>query len=47
MSVQASSFRHVWFYIKQIWVIFTHAVEIVSRGSETQLQVGENINYLI
>ena len=24
-----------------------HALEVVGRGSETQLQVGENSNYLI
>ena len=24
-----------------------HQLEVVGRGSETQLQVGENLNYLI
>ena len=24
-----------------------HSLEVVGRGSETQLQVGENLNYLI
>ena len=24
-----------------------HSLDIVGRGSETQLQVGENLNYLI
>ena len=24
-----------------------HPLEVVDRGSETQLQVGENLNYLI
>ena len=24
-----------------------HPLEVVARGSETQLQVGENLNYLI
>ena len=24
-----------------------HPLEVVGRGSETQLQVGENLNYLI
>ena len=32
--------------IKQIWIIFIH-LELVVLSSETQLQVGENINYLI
>ena len=30
--------------VKQIWVIFMH---FVGRSSETQQQVGENLNYLI
>ena len=37
---------NVWAHIRQIWVIFIH-LEVVGRGSETQLQVGENCNYLI
>ena len=28
-------------------LIFTWALKVVSRGSETQLLVGENLNYLI
>ena len=31
--------------IKQIWVIFSH-LEVVGRGSETQLYVAENLNKL-
>ena len=31
--------------IKQIWVIFTH-LEVVGCRSVTQLQVGENLNYI-
>ena len=30
--------------LKKIWVIF---IQDVGRGSETQLQVGENVNNLI
>ena len=26
---------------------YFHPIEVVGRGSETQLQVGENLNYLI
>ena len=32
--------------MKQISVQF-HLFEVVGRGSETQLQIGENLNYLI
>ena len=46
MSVQTSRFANVWFEIKQIWVIFTN-LKFMGRGSETQLQEGENLNYLI
>ena len=46
MCVQILSLANVWSKIKQIWVIFTH-LEVVGRGSETQLQVGENSNYFI
>ena len=31
--------------IQQIWLHF-HPLEVVGRGSETQLQVGENLNKL-
>ena len=27
-------------------MIYFHPLEVVGRGSETQLQVGENVNYL-
>ena len=32
--------------IKQIWVIF-HPLEVVGRGSETQLKVGEYLDCII
>ena len=38
-------FSNVCAQIKQILVIFNH-LEVVDRGSETQLQVGENVNDL-
>ena len=31
--------------IKQIRVLFSQVLEVVCRGSETQLDVGENLNY--
>ena len=37
---------HIFFLIKQIWVVFTH-LEVVGHGSETLLQVSEKLNYLI
>ena len=33
--------------LKKIWVIFFHPLEVVARGSETQLLVDENINCLL
>ena len=39
MSV--AKFANGWFRTKQIWVI-----EVGGRSNETQLQVGENSNYL-
>ena len=41
-------FKHenVWSKIKQIMSKF-RPLEVVGRGSETQLQVGEHLNYLI
>ena len=37
MSVQTAKFSNGWTQIRQMWV----------RGSETQLQLGGNFNYLI
>ena len=45
MYVQTSRFANVWSQIKQIRVIFSH-LNVVSRGSDTQLQVAENANKL-
>ena len=47
-----SRFANFWSQIQQIWVIFTYlwveiTHEVVGRSSETQLQVGENLNYSI
>ena len=42
MCVQRPLFANVWSQIEQIQVIFTH-LEVVNRGSEAQLQVGEKI----
>ena len=39
-------FAHFWSQIEQNMSNF-HKLEVVGRGSETQLQVGENSNYLI
>ena len=30
-----------------IWVFFIHLCEVVGRGNWTQLEVDENLNYLI
>ena len=39
-------FANLWFQITQINSNF-HQLEVVGRGSETQLHVGDNLNYLI
>ena len=36
-------FNSEWDNTFKLWVIFTHALEVVGRGGETQLQVGENV----
>ena len=46
MSVLASRFANVWFQIKQIIMSNYHTLEVLGRGSETQLQVSKNLNYL-
>ena len=46
MRVSTSRFANVWSQIKQIKNNF-HPLDVVGRGSETQLQVGENLNDLI
>ena len=38
--------KNVWFQIKKN-ISFFHPLEVVGRGSETQLQVGKNLNFLI
>ena len=43
MSAYTPRFANVW---SQIMTIF-HPLEVVCRGSETQLQVGEQINSII
>ena len=35
------------FRLKLEEYVYLHPLEVVGRGSETQLQVGENLNYLI
>ena len=39
-------FANVWLPIKQLNINFC-PLEVVGRGSETQLQVGENLNFKI
>ena len=43
MSYIVSSFRLSWFSLS--WI--SNPLEVVDRGSETQLQVGDNLNYSI
>ena len=38
---------NIWSQIKQISMSIFHPLEVVGHGRETQLQVGENMNYLI
>ena len=47
--METSIFENVWSQFKQIdlKVIFTYILEVVGRGIETQLQVGEDSNYFI
>ena len=42
MYVLTSRFENVWYEIKQL--INFHPLEVVDRGSETQLQVSKNLN---
>ena len=46
MSVSTSKFANAWSQIKKNMSNFLPR-EVVDRGSETQIQVGENLNYLI
>ena len=46
MSVSTSRFANVWSQAYQILSSNFHSPEVVGRGSETQIQVGENLNYL-
>ena len=46
MCVKTSRFLNVCLKYSTETVNF-HPLEIVGRGSETQLQVGESLNYLI
>ena len=43
MSVEASGLVIFWSQIKHIYEYF-YPLEVVGRGSETQLEVGENLN---
>ena len=46
--IDSYRFTNVWSHqgIKQIIINF-HTLEVVGRGSETQLQVGENVIFFI
>ena len=46
MSVQTSIFANAWFQIKHLYNSNFHPFEVVGRGSERQLQVGKNLNYV-
>ena len=46
MIALTSRFANVWPGIEQICVIFKY-LEVVDHCSETQLQEGENLSYLI
>ena len=46
MSVWTSEFANAWSQIKKNISNF-HPFVVVGRGSETQLQMGENLNNLI
>ena len=41
-SLKLNKFENVWSQIKKNVINF-HPLEVVGRGSETQLQVGENL----
>ena len=43
MRLTSRLFANVWSQIGG----FFYPLEVVGRGSETQLQMGENVNYLI
>ena len=45
MTGKTSKFVNVWSQINKFSNF--HPPEIVGRGSETQFQVGDNLNYLI
>ena len=47
MSVLTSRLQNVWSQIKQIYMSNLYPLEVVGRGNQTQLQVGENLIYLI
>ena len=46
MCVSTSTFAIFWSQIKQIGVIYSH-MEVVGRGSERQLQGGDNLNKIL
>ena len=45
--MQCVLFKSLSMVVKNTNVNNFHSLEVVGRGSETQLQVGENLNYLI
>ena len=46
MSVSTYDLQNAWCHILNTYGNF-HSLEVVGRGSETQLQVSENLNYSI
>ena len=46
ICVQTSIFANVWSQINKINMSNFHPLEVVCRGSETQVQVGENLNQI-
>ena len=45
MCVNTSRFTNLWSQIKQIIMINFHPLEVLGRGSDTKLQVGENLDH--
>ena len=45
--VKHKQLQTIWSQIKQFWVILIHMKLWVAVAIETQLQVSENLNYLI
>ena len=45
--MSASIFANMWSQIKKNNMSNFYPLEVVGRGSETQLQVGQNLNYLM